>query len=464
MPDTHECATPPVSKRCAVYTRVSVDGGDKDGFGSTDAQFMACHELITSQLREGWQPIKRLYEDKGESGSHLGRPGLQSLLEDIRLGLVDIVVVHRLDRLTRHLRDLQELVTIFEHHAVALVCVTQSIDTAHSHGRLAINLLTSFAQFERELIGERIRDQRAATRRNGLWHGSAAPLGYVIAHRRLVVDSAQAEIVRDIFRNFVSQPSVTDLVQDLARQGIKTKRWKTKSGQAKGGRLFDKNALYKVLNNRIYLGELFYDNEWHSGEHDAIVSSELWEQAHAVMASRARRTGVRNRTTQDDHFLLKGMLVGTDGHAMTPCLSSPYLGRRYAYYVPQRDISVGAGESGLPRIAAGKLHASVWLYLRSCLRQPDEWFDALSSTLTQHPTFDRRLVAERLQKLEAKLDEFFPVVQKKLFRQLIEQVVVGKDSFTVRANLKGIFDLMIELLDERYLAQLRERLNAPGEH
>ena len=151
-----------------THRSISVDGGDKDGFGSTDAQFMACHELITSQLRQGWQPIKRLYEDKGESGSHLGRPGLQSLLEDIRCGLVDIVVVHRLDRLTRHLRDLQELVTIFEHHAVALVCVTQSIDTANSHGRLAINLLTSFAQFERELIGERIRDQTGARiRRTG---------------------------------------------------------------------------------------------------------------------------------------------------------------------------------------------------------------------------------------------------------------------------------------------------------
>ena len=464
MSDPQGLVSAPKSKRCAVYTRVSVDGSGRDGFGSADAQFMACHELIASQLRQGWQPIHRHYEDKGESGSHLWRAGLQSLLEDIRFGLVDIVVVHRLDRLTRHLRDLQDLVAIFEQHAVALVCVTQSIDTANSHGRLAINLLTSFAQFERELIGERTRDQRAATRRNGLWHGSAAPLGYVIAHRRLVMDFAEAEIVRDIFRNFVEQASVTDLVQDLASQGIKTKRWKTKSGQAKGGRAFDKNALYKVLNNRIYLGELFYDNKWHSSEHDAIVSYELWEQVHAVMASRARRTGVRNRTTQDDHFLLKGMLVGTDGHALTPCLSSPYRGRRYAYYVPQRDISVGAGESGLPRLAAGKLHASVWLYLRSCLRQPDRWFDALSSALTQHPTFDRRLVADRLQKLETKLDEFFPVVQKKLFRQLIEQVVVGKDSFVVRANPKGIFDLMIELLDERYLVQLRERLNETGKN
>ncbi len=263
--------------------------------------------------------------------------------------------------------------------------------------------------------------------------------------------------MHDIFKGFVALSSVTGLLQDLADRGIKTKRWKTKTGEIKGGRLFDKNALYKVLNNRIYLGEMYFDNDWHASTHDAIVPPELWAQVHAIMQSRARRTGVSNTPTAEQHFLLKGLLVGTDGRAMTPSLSSSYRGRRYLYYVPQKDIAVGAGKSGLPRLAAGKLHVSVWAYLRSCLRNPTPWFDALPLALTENPTFDRQLMAERLANFEAMLDTLFPLHQARVFRQLIDQVVVGKDSVVVRVSPKGIVDLMTELLDQSYLIKLQMR-------
>ncbi len=457
MSDPQPHATVPKTKRCAVYTRVSVDDHRSEEFSSTDAQFIACQELIASQWGEGWRPTSELYEDRGASGSHLQRPAMQALLDDVQAGLIDIVVVHRLDRLSRHLGDLQTLMSIFEQHGVALVSVTQSIDTSSVQGRLVLNLLTSFAQFERELIGDRIREKRSATRRQGVWQGSAVPLGYAIQRQRLIVDPKEAETVRDIFRGFLAQSSVTALLQDLADRGIKTKQWKTKAGQLKGGRPFDKNALYKVLNNRIYRGEMYFDNDWHPSTHEAIVSSELWEQVHAVMQSRARRKGVSNTPTLEHHFLLKGLLIGTDGRAMTPALSSAYRGRRYPYYVPQKDISVGAGKSGLPRIAAGKLHASVWAYLRSCLPNPTPWFDTLPLALTEHPTFSRELMAERLRKFEAMLDELFPIHQARVFRQLIDQVVVGKDGVVVRVSPKGIVDLMIELLDPDYVAKLQMR-------
>lgn len=447
----------PTRLLCAVYTRVSAEGRAGDEFSSTDAQFMACQELIASQWGNGWRPSGRLYEDRGASGSHLRRPAMQSLLKDVRAGLIDIVVVHRLDRLSRHLGDLQTLMSIFEQHGVALVSVTQSIDTSSVQGRLVLNLLTSFAEFERELIGERIREKRAATRRQGVWQGSAVPLGYVIERQRLIVDPKEADIVRDIFKGFVAQNSVTVLLQDLADRGVKTKRWTTRVGQPKGGRAFDKNALYKVLNNRIYLGEMYFDNDWHASTHEAIVPPELWAKVHAIMQSRARRTGVSNTPMAEQHFLLKGLLVGTDGRAMTPSLSSSYRGRRYPYYVPQKEIAVGAGKSGLPRIAAGKLHASVWSYLRSCLRNPTPWFDALPLALTENPTFDHQLVAEQLAKFEAMFDTLFPVHQARVFRQLIDQVVVGKDSVVVRVSPKGIVDLMTELLGEDYLAKLQVR-------
>jgi site-specific DNA recombinase len=452
-PQVH--ASVPERKRCAVYTRVSVDDARHEPFSSTDAQFMACHELIASQTGQGWQPSSRLYEDRGYSASHLRRPGIQMLLDDVQAGLVDVVVVHRLDRLTRHAGDMQSLMSVFEQHGVALVCVTQSLDTSSSHGRLALHLWTSFAQFERELIGERIRDKRAAAKRRGLWHGSAAPLGYALAQQRLVVEPQEAKIVRDIFMRFTAQSSVTALLQELVREGIKTKRWKTLAGQPKGGRPFDKNALYKMLNNRVYLGEMHYEGDWHASEHEAIVTPELWAQVHTVMQSRARRTGVSTTPTEEQQFWLKGLLVGSDGRAMTPSLSSSYRGRRYAYYVPLQDIAVGAGASGLPRLAAGKLHTSVWAHLRSCLRNPEPWFEALPPALTEHPTFDRQLTAKRLRDFEALLDQVFPAHQTRVFRQLIEQVVVGKTDMTVRVSAKGIFDLMLELLDDRYLTELR---------
>lgn len=235
MSDTHQYDTHPASKRCAVYTRVSVDDAKDDGVGSTDVQFMACHELIASQLGNGWQPINRIYEDKGVSGSHLQRPGLQGLLADVSTGRIEVVVVHRLDRLTRHLGDLQKLMELFEHHGVALVSVTQSLDTTDLHGRLALNLLTSFAQFERELIGERSREKRAATRRQGVWYGNAPPLGYNLVCQRLVVNPKEAEIVRDIFAGFVDQSAVTTLIKDLADRGVKTNAGKPRRGSLVAG-------------------------------------------------------------------------------------------------------------------------------------------------------------------------------------------------------------------------------------
>ncbi|NBP39952.1 MAG: recombinase family protein [Betaproteobacteria bacterium] len=450
--------TKPSIRRCAVYTRVSVDdrkGPSQENFRSTDAQFMACHELITSQLGNGWRASDRLYEDRGESGSHLKRPGLQKLLEDVRHGLIDVVVVHRFDRLTRHVGDLQTLLTLFEQHGVAVASVTEFINSDTQYGRLTLNLLTSFAQFERELIGERIRDKRAATRRQELWHGSAAPLGYVLVRQRLVMDPREASQVRLIFSGFVSQRSVTALLQDLTDRGIKTKRWHTKTGKARGGRPFDRNALYTLLNNRIYIGEFFYDNAWHKADHDPVVSPELWAQVHALMKSRARRTGVSSTPSDEHAFALKGLIVGADGRAMTPWLSSAYKGRRYAYYIPQREIASGAGKSGLPRLAANKIHAAVWDHLRTCLRDPEPWFKGLPSALTEHPTFSIPLIAERLRRLEAVIGWLFPMYKTRLLRQLIEKVTVDKHSFVIRVSLQGVFDLMRELLDESYIKALQ---------
>lgn len=450
--------------RCAVYTRASVDDRRDGEFSSTAAQFMACHELITSQLAQGWRPIDRLYEDRGHSGSHLDRPGMMSLMADIEQGRVDIVVVHRLDRLTRYMGDLQRLLDLFGRHGVGLVSVTQSLDTTHQQGRLVINLLTSFAQFERELIGDRIRETRAATRRQGFWYGSASPLGYVIVQQKLVVDPQESAVVRDIFARFLTQPSVTALVQELADRGVRTKRWRTKAGALKGGATFDKNALYKLLNNRVYLGELYYDDQWHASTHEAIIDRDLWDRVHERMASRARRTGVGNKQqSNEDSFWLKGRVFGTDQHAMTPWLSSSRRGRHYPYYVPQLDIALGAGKSGLPRLPAGELHASVLAYLREGFRNPDPWFAALPPSLTQRADFDPASITQRLRNFDQMFDLLFPQMQRRVLRQLVDKVVIGKDQLVIQISPQGIAELMVELLDQRVLQTAGERPAPDGE-
>lgn len=438
--------TSPPPQRCAVYTRVSMDNAEGDKLSSVQAQFMACHELIASQLGKHWVPTDRIYEDRGYSGSNIRRPGLQELLLDVADGFVDIVVVHRLDRLSRHMGDFNALMQDFERHGVALVSVTQSIDTSGPQGRLTLNLLTSFAQFEREIAGERGREKRAASRRQGVWQGGAPPLGYGLAQQRLVEEPAEAKTVRDIFERFLQQPSVTALIQELSELGVKTKAWHTKSGLLRVGRTFDKNVLYKLLNNRIYLGELFYDDAWHASIHKPLIKQALWDEVHELMASRARRTGVLNRDSPEWQFPLKGLVFGEDGRSMTPWMSSKQRGRQLGYYIPQKEISVGAGASGLPRLSAYHLHEQVIEHLYENFRDPSQWLAALPQSLTDHPTFDQALITERLRET-ARVSDLFTLPSKaQLIRLLVEQVVVGPNDILVRISARGVFELICDLM------------------
>jgi len=439
-------STPPPPQRCAVYTRVSMDNAEDDKLSSVQAQFMACHELIASQFGKHWVPTDRIYEDRGYSGSNIRRPGLQELLSDMADGLVDIVVVHRLDRLSRHMGDFNALMQDFERHGVALVSVTQSIDTSGPQGRLTLNLLTSFAQFEREIAGERGREKRAASRRQGVWQGGAPPLGYGLAQQRLVEEPAEAKTVRNIFERFLLQPSVTALIQELSEQGVKTKAWNTKAGLLRGGRTFDKNVLYKLLNNRMYLGELFYDDAWHASSHKPLIEQALWDEVHELMASRARRTGVLNRKSPEWQFPLKGLVFGEDGRSMTPWFSSKQRGRQLGYYIPQKEISVGAGASGLPRLSAYHLHAQVMEHLYENFRDPSQWLAALPKSLTDHPTFDQALITERLRETARVSDLFSLPTKAQLIRLLVERVVVGPNDFLVRISAKGVFELICDLI------------------
>src|SRR6266511_4659785 len=291
--------------RCAVYTRKSSEHGLEQDFNSLDAQRESAEAYIKSQAHEGWRLVKARYDDGGISGGTLERPALQSLLADIQSRKVDVVVVYKVDRLTRSLADFAKLVELFEAHGVSFVAVTQQFNTTTSMGRLTLNILLSFAQFERELTGERIRDKFAASRKKGMWMGGWAPLGYDIRDRKLVINIAEADHVRFIFERFARLRSVTMLIPVLAAEGIK----------AKSGKPVEKGYLYRIISNPVYVGEAVHKGTSYPGEHQAIINRALWQRVQDILKVNPRKRAANSRARTP--ALLKGLIFGPNGIVMT---------------------------------------------------------------------------------------------------------------------------------------------------
>jgi site-specific DNA recombinase len=317
--------------RCAVYTRKSTEEGLDQEFSSLDAQREAAQAYIKSQTCQAWICLKTPYNDGGFTGGNMERPALQRLLADIHSGKVDCVVVHRVDRLSRSLLDFARMMETFEQHHVAFVSVTQQFNTAHSMGRLVLNVLLSFAQFEREIISERTRDKIAAARRKGKWSGGLPLLGYDVDPQgsKLVVNAGEAERVQAIFALYLECGGLLTTVQELAKRGWTNKHWQTRQGHVRGGLPFTKGSLHHLLTNVVYRGKVKYKKEVHCGEHEALVDARLWQQ---VQDRLSRQKPSRQRLTSN--ALLKGLLYCRPcGTAMTPTFACKMGGRRYGYYV-----------------------------------------------------------------------------------------------------------------------------------
>ena len=257
--------------RCAVYTRKSSEEGLEQEYNSIDAQRDAAHSYIASQRAEGWIPVADDYDDPGFSGGNMERPALVRLLADIQTGKIDVVVIYKIDRLTRSLADFSKMVEIFDRHRVSFVSVTQQFNTTTSMGRLMLNILLSFAQFEREVTGERIRDKIAASKRKGMWMGGVPPLGYDVVNRRLVPNESESDLVRQVFTRFAELGSATRLVKELHQGGATTKSWTTQDGKTRAGKPLDKGSIHRLLHNRVYLGEMAHRGAWFPAEHPPIV-------------------------------------------------------------------------------------------------------------------------------------------------------------------------------------------------
>jgi DNA invertase Pin-like site-specific DNA recombinase len=330
-------------RRCAIYTRKSSEEGLEQDFNSLHAQREACEAFIKSQAGEGWRLIKTAYDDGGLSGGTMERPALQCLLADISQGLIDVVVVYKVDRLTRSLTDFAKMVEVFDARGVSFVAVTQQFNTTTSMGRLTLNVLLSFAQFEREVTGERIRDKIAASKQKGMWMGGTVPLGYDVIDRRLAVNQSEADTVREIFRRYLELGSVRLLMEDLNRRGIRSKVRVARNGQKSGGNLFFRGALYALLSNPIYIGEIRHKGVHHPGLHESIVDRELWDATQLLLRSHA--VGRAPRARKSAASPLTGRLFDESGQSLTP--SHAVKGeRRYRYYLSRSLIKGPADSTG----------------------------------------------------------------------------------------------------------------------
>jgi site-specific DNA recombinase len=341
---------------CAIYTRKSTEHNLDLEFNSLDAQREACEAYIKSQAHEGWRLVPDLYDDGGVSGASLDRPALQTLLADVRAGKITTVVVYKVDRLTRSLADFAKLVELFDQFEVSFVSITQSFNTTSSMGRLTVNVLLSFAQFEREVIGERVRDKIAASKRKGIWVGGPVPLGYRSIDKKLVVVPEEAEVVRTIFTRYLAVGSMGALIEDLDRRGIRTKANARPGGRQRGGMRFGTGSLGYLLKNRLSIGEVVYRGESHRGEHAPILDRELFEAVQAKLTANTVARQVRRRGTA---AILTGRIFDDRGNRMSPSHSNK-LGVRYRYYVSQAILQQRKAEAGsIARVPATEIETLV---------------------------------------------------------------------------------------------------------
>jgi len=430
----------PARLRCAIYTRKSSEEGLEQDFNSLDAQREACEAFIASQKREGWALVGEMYDDGGFSGATVERPAFQRLLSDVSAGKIDVVVVYKVDRLTRSLSDFAKIVDIFDKHAVSFVSVTQQFNTTSSMGRLTLNILLSFAQFEREVTGERIRDKIAASKKKGMWMGGQPSLGYDVKDRKLVVNPTEAGTVRHIFRRYTELKSVRELKEDLDAAGIVSKVRTASDGSRYGGQRIARGALYLMLQNRIYRGEIVHKGKSYPGEHEAIVDETLWNNVQAILSQNRvdRAIGVAGR----EGSLLTGILFDAQGGRMSPTHANKK-GTRYRYYI-SRSLLEGSTKAKIEgqRIPAAALESLVVRRIRDWLADPASILQAIQHAASGAAT-QKRLI-ERARDLAKQDHDRGPEGLRALMRASIVRVQVHADRIDIMLDQ----DRLLGCLDE----------------
>ena len=449
--------------RCAIYTRKSTEEGLDQEFNSLDAQRVSCEAYIVSQAGEGWSCMKAHYDDGGFSGGNMERPGLRALHADIKMGKVDVVVVYKVDRLTRSLTDFARLVDLFDTHGVSFVSVTQQFNTTTSMGRLTLNVLLSFAQFEREVTAERIRDKIAASKKKGMWMGGLPPLGYDARDKKLVVNPGEAETVRTLFCQYLELGTVKELLEDSHRRGLVTKRRKRSDGKETGGQPFTRGHLYQLLNNPIYAGEVAHKSVTYPGQHDAIIEQETVDAVRRQLKGNAATR--RLATNAKAPSLLTGLVYDETGDRLCPTHAKKN-GRRYRYYISKRLKHQTGSPDGGWRLSAKELEGAVARTISDFLGDETRLIDALQLTDTAPDRL--RTILGHAAATAGNLSDDQPGRRRQLLQLLIHRVTLRTGSIYIELKRSSLASLVLEnnragaahldgLIDVAVPAQLKRR-------
>lgn len=413
-------------KNCAIYCRKSSEEGLDMDFNTLDAQREACEAYITSQRSEGWKAVKTQYNDGGYSGGTMDRPALQSLLKDIKNGKVDIIVVYKIDRLTRSLMDFAKLVEVFDEYNVTFVSVTQSFNTTTSMGRLTLNVLLSFAQFEREVSAERIRDKIAASKQKGMWMGGNPPVGYKIKNRKLIVDKEEAKSALHLFERYKYIRCVSGLKKELDNNHILSRKRRTAKGNSVGGGRYSRGALYAILQNPTYIGKIRHKDKTYEGQHEAIIPEDLWNEVQELLKNGGNATRGISKPQQTN--LLKGILFDCDGTRYSPVRAKKGEKKAYRYYISQNLLQFRDHPKGImARLPAHELEQTIGKAIQK----------EVLNILKLDPTEDYCVVEH--------INDHLPEGDE-LVRACVQKIIVGQGILTIEISPEHLQDFLEEKL------------------
>ncbi len=423
--------------KCAIYTRKSSEEGLEQSFNSLDAQREACDAYIRSQKHEGWIGLSARYDDGGFSGGNMDRPALKKLMDDIAGGKVNTVVVYKVDRLTRSLADFAKLVEQFDSKGVTFVSVTQQFNTTTSMGRLTLNVLLSFAQFEREVTGERIRDKIAASKAKGMWMGGPVPLGYDLRDRRLYINAAEAKQVREVFRQYLRLRNVQALMSYLGQTKILSKVRINANGNTSGGKHYSRGALYGLLRNHLYVGEIEHKGSIYPGEHESILDRQLWNQVQELLDQNRRGDRIKGRKCSGS--LLTGLLFDESGTRYTPT-GAQKGARRYHYYTSQSLIRGEKTNGSIGRLPAPALEGAVVERIRMFLDSSSETLDAMKLLSSTEKNYERLLKQAKVIASRWKLTT--QAEKAELTRTMLHRVIVHDSALEILLDLEATLQIL----------------------
>ncbi|KAA5803583.1 recombinase family protein [Alkalicaulis satelles] len=423
----------PKAMRCAIYTRKSTENGLEQEYNSLDHQRDICVRHIEARAYEGWQVIPTLYDDGGVSGATMERPGLKALMADIRAGLVDVVITYRIDRLSRSVLDFRQLIAFFERHGVTFVSITEDFNTTTAMGRFALGIIMGFAELEREMASERVRSKIASAKRKGRWTGGVPPFGYRASDGRLIIVEEEAQIVRMIFSRFITMGSGTLLARALESEGVINRQ----------GRAFDKGAITKMLASRVYIGEVGHKGEWFKGLHTPIIDTATWQKKEAIIARAPRERGAATRAQTP--ALLKGIIYGPTGRAMSPTFSKGRHGQLYRYYVDASLLKGARRVHASARVPAGAVEEAVIDRLRTIIAQPETIMETTRALKREGHDVPEAEVGEQLRTFDGVWTRLFPREQARIARLLIERVDVSDEGLAIAVRTDGFAHLALEL-------------------